>query len=91
MVFLLELHPRRPALINNMIMPHSSAAEVSCTAGEGTKRGAMRVTRGEWQGSAAAGASWGDCVRRQTEAEERRSVDKFNQTVSSLTHARLGL
>lgn len=27
----------------------------------------------------------------KSEAEERRSVDKFNQTVSCLTSARLGL
>lgn len=57
----------------------------------GTKHRAVRVTRGEWQGSAAGSAFWGDCSQNQSEAEEKGSVDKFNQTVSSLTSARLGL
>lgn len=51
----------------------------------------MRVTRGEWQGLAAAGASRGYYARHQSEAEETNGVDKFNQTVSSLTSARTGL
>lgn len=51
----------------------------------------MRVTRGEWQGLAAAGASRGYCTHHQSEAEETNGVDKFNQTVSSLTSARTGL
>ena len=51
----------------------------------GTKHRAVRVTRGEWQGSAAGGASWGDCAQNQSEAGAKGSVDKFNQTVSSLT------
>lgn len=49
----------------------------------------MRMTRGERQRSVAVGVSWGDCVRHQSEAEESKSVDKFNQTVSSLTSTRL--
>lgn len=51
----------------------------------------MRATRGERQGLAAAGASRGYCARHQSEAEETNGVDKFNQTVSSLTSARTGL
>lgn len=43
----------------------------------------MRVTRGERQGSGAAGAPRGDSARQRSEAGET-SFDKFNQTVSSL-------
>ena len=43
-------------------------------AARGTKQHAMRVTRGEWQGSSAAGTYGGDCVQHQSEAEDTGGV-----------------
>lgn len=39
----------------------------------------------------SVGEPSGDCIHHESEAAETRSVDKFNQTVSSLTSKSLGL